>query len=83
MDVRAWRAERFEEHRMRLRAVAYRMLGSLSEADDPSRKPGWTRHGEPPWRHPRLKHPAFVGRAPGPLLTGSLALVAQGGSDGR
>ena len=27
-------AQRFEEHRTRLRAVAYRMLGSLSEADD-------------------------------------------------
>jgi hypothetical protein len=27
-------AEQFEEHRIRLRAVAYRMLGSLSEADD-------------------------------------------------
>ncbi|MFE2852793.1 sigma-70 family RNA polymerase sigma factor [Streptomyces lavendulae] len=27
-------AERFEEHRGRLRAVSYRMLGSLSEADD-------------------------------------------------
>jgi RNA polymerase sigma factor (sigma-70 family) len=27
-------AERFEEHRSRLRAVAYRMLGSLNEADD-------------------------------------------------
>ena len=31
---RDWLAERFEEHRPRLRAVAYRMLGSLSEADD-------------------------------------------------
>ena len=29
-----WLAERFEEHRPRLRGVAYRMLGSLSEADD-------------------------------------------------
>jgi RNA polymerase sigma-70 factor, ECF subfamily len=29
-----WLAERFEEHRSRLRALAYRMLGSLSEADD-------------------------------------------------
>ena len=29
-----WLAERFEAHRNRLRAVAYRMLGSLSEADD-------------------------------------------------
>jgi RNA polymerase sigma factor (sigma-70 family) len=28
------KTERFEEHRARLRAVAYRMLGSLSEADD-------------------------------------------------
>ena len=27
-------ADRFEEHRRHLRAVAYRMLGSLSEADD-------------------------------------------------
>jgi RNA polymerase sigma factor (sigma-70 family) len=29
-----WLAERFEENRPHLRAVAYRMLGSLSEADD-------------------------------------------------
>jgi RNA polymerase sigma factor (sigma-70 family) len=29
-----WLAERFEAHRVRLRAVAYRMLGSLSDADD-------------------------------------------------
>jgi RNA polymerase sigma-70 factor, ECF subfamily len=29
-----WLAERFEEHRAHLRAVAYRMLGSRSEADD-------------------------------------------------
>jgi RNA polymerase sigma factor (sigma-70 family) len=34
MDQREWMAQRFEEHRTRLRAVAYRMLGSLSEADD-------------------------------------------------
>ncbi|WP_332909854.1 sigma factor [Streptomyces sp. DHE17-7] len=27
-------AERFEEHRPRLKAVAYRMLGSLTEAED-------------------------------------------------
>ena len=29
-----WLAGRFEEHRGRLRAIAYRMLGSLTEADD-------------------------------------------------
>src|SRR5215207_8964016 len=34
MEEREWLAERFEEHRTHLRAVAYRMLGSLSEADD-------------------------------------------------
>jgi RNA polymerase sigma-70 factor, ECF subfamily len=34
MDERAWLTERFEDHRTRLRAVAYRLLGSLSEADD-------------------------------------------------
>ena len=34
MDEHDWLAERFEEDRARLRAVAYRMLGSLSEADD-------------------------------------------------
>src|SRR5438045_4019305 len=34
MDEQAWLAERFEEHRSHLRAVGYRMLGSLSEADD-------------------------------------------------
>ena len=34
MDEREWLAESFEERRTRLKAVAYRMLGSLSEADD-------------------------------------------------
>ncbi|HVB06498.1 MAG TPA: sigma-70 family RNA polymerase sigma factor [Acidimicrobiales bacterium] len=34
MTDQQWLAERFEEHRPRLRAVAYRMLGSLTEADD-------------------------------------------------
>ncbi len=34
MDEHDWLAERFEADRTHLRAVAYRMLGSLSEADD-------------------------------------------------
>ncbi len=34
MDERERLAERFEAHRTHLRAVAYRMLGSLGEADD-------------------------------------------------
>src|SRR5262245_13760585 len=34
MDERTQLAEQFEEHRTRLRAVAFRMLGSVNEADD-------------------------------------------------
>src|SRR5919109_207262 len=34
MDGHDWLATRFEDHRGHLRAVAYRMLGSVSEADD-------------------------------------------------
>src|SRR6266542_3640707 len=34
MDRQEWLARQFEEHRPHLRAAAYRMLGSLSEADD-------------------------------------------------
>jgi RNA polymerase sigma factor (sigma-70 family) len=34
MDQQSWLTERFEENRPRLRGVAYRLLGSLSEAED-------------------------------------------------
>jgi DNA-directed RNA polymerase specialized sigma24 family protein len=34
MNENQWLADRFEEHRAHLRAVAYQMLGSLSEAED-------------------------------------------------
>jgi RNA polymerase sigma factor (sigma-70 family) len=34
MDERDWLVEHFEEHRPHLRAMAYRMLGSLAEADE-------------------------------------------------
>jgi hypothetical protein len=34
MDQQEWLARQFEEQRPHLQAVAYRMLGSLSEADD-------------------------------------------------
>ncbi|MGH9245398.1 MAG: RNA polymerase sigma factor SigJ [Acidimicrobiales bacterium] len=42
MDDNDWLTERFEEHRAHLRAVAYRMLGSLSEADDAMQE-AWLR----------------------------------------
>ncbi|MEX5632170.1 RNA polymerase sigma factor SigJ [Parafrankia sp. FMc2] len=39
-------AERFEEHRRRLRGIAYRMLGSLTEADD-AVQDAWLRLNRP------------------------------------
>ncbi len=35
-----WLAERFEQHRNELTGVAYRLLGSRTEADARSRRPG-------------------------------------------
>ena len=42
MDDKDWLAERFEQERPRLRAAAYRMLGSPAEADDAVQE-GWLR----------------------------------------
>jgi RNA polymerase sigma factor (sigma-70 family) len=44
LDRDEWLARQFEEHRPRLRAVAYRMLGSLSEAED-AVQDAWLRLG--------------------------------------
>src|SRR6266542_3542049 len=44
MDQQEWLAHQFEEQRPHLRAVAYRMLGSLSEADD-AVQDAWLRLG--------------------------------------
>src|SRR5881396_2627413 len=34
MNAQEWQLEQFEQHRPHLQAVAYRMLGSVSEAED-------------------------------------------------
>jgi RNA polymerase sigma-70 factor (ECF subfamily) len=48
MDEREWLTERFEQHRPHLRAVAYRMLGSVSESDDALQE-AWLRiHNQDP-----------------------------------
>src|SRR5438552_4037680 len=44
MPTPEWLAEQFEEHRAHLRAVAYRMLGSASEAEDAVQE-SWIRLG--------------------------------------
>ena len=44
MSTAEWLAEQFEEHRPHLRAVAYRMLGSASEAEDAVQE-SWIRLG--------------------------------------
>ena len=44
MPTPEWLAEQFEEHRTHLRAVAYRMLGSASEAEDAVQE-SWIRLG--------------------------------------
>jgi DNA-directed RNA polymerase specialized sigma24 family protein len=46
MDENQWLAERFEEHRPHLRAVAYRMPGSLNDADD-ALQDAWLRVSRP------------------------------------
>ena len=44
MPTPEWLAEQFEQHRQHLRAVAYRMLGSASEAEDAVQE-SWIRLG--------------------------------------
>lgn len=48
MDERDWLTARFEQHRSHLRGVAYRLLGSVSEADDALQE-AWLRiHNQDP-----------------------------------
>jgi RNA polymerase sigma-70 factor (ECF subfamily) len=56
MDAQEWLAEGFEANRAHLRAVAYRMLGSPSEADDAVQEA---------WLRLRFARPALVDGAAG------------------
>jgi len=61
VDDQDWLAQRFEEQRSRLAAVAYRMLGSHSEADDAVQE-AWLRlsRTDPSWSRPSSPPPATV-----------------------
>ena len=48
MDEHEWLAEQFEGYRTHLRAVAYRMLGSQTEADDAVQE-SWLRLSRSDW----------------------------------
>ena len=54
MNASDWQTEEFERHRRHLRAVAYRMLGSLSDADDV--RPGGVAAAQPVRRRRRREH---------------------------
>ncbi len=45
MDAHEWLAEQFEQQRSHLRGVAYRVLGSLAEAEDAVQET-WVRHSQ-------------------------------------
>jgi RNA polymerase sigma-70 factor (ECF subfamily) len=49
MDEQGWLTERFEENRPRLFGVAYRVLGSLSEAGTQATEPSVVRGVTDPW----------------------------------
>ena len=78
-----WLAERFEANRTHLRAVAYRMLGSLSEAEDAVQE---SLAPAQPRRHRRGREPGRMaddgGRAGVPGHA-ALAQVAARGAAGR
>ncbi len=54
MNDQDWLAERFEANRSHLRGIAYRMLGSLTEADDAVQE---FMDSPEPQRHQRRRQP--------------------------
>ena len=82
MDEHDWLAERFEANRTHLRAVAYRMLGSLSEADDAVQE-AWLRLSRSDTSGvENLRRLADDGRRAGVPRHAALAQVAARGAAG-
>jgi DNA-directed RNA polymerase specialized sigma24 family protein len=65
MSESDWLAEGFEQNRARLRAVAYRMLGSLAEADDAVQE-AWLRLGRSDEIAPMVGRSPATARKPWP-----------------
>src|SRR5215208_7739925 len=86
MNEHDWLAERFETNRTHLRAVAYRMLGSVSEADDAVQE-AWLRlsRTDVAGREPRrLAHDGGrAGLARHAALAQRAARTAAGGARAR
>jgi Sigma-70 region 2 len=80
MDQREWQIERFEHRRSHLRAVAYRMLGSVSEADDALQE-AWLRiRDQDPASVENVRALADDDRRPGMPEHAALAQLATRGT---
>src|SRR6266511_1872903 len=82
MDERDWLADRFQEHRTNLRAVAYRMLGSLAEADDAVQEAATAQPLRHQWR-PEPRGMADHGRWAGVPGHAPLTKIAARATPGR
>jgi len=82
MDENEFLAQRFEENRTHLGAVAYRMLGSLSEADDAVQET-WLRLARSDTARREPRRMADDGCRAGVPGYAALAQVAARGAPGR
>jgi hypothetical protein len=80
MNEGEWLADHFEAHRSHLRAVAYQMLGSLSEADDAVQEAGSLRGpGDRRGRPGHVRARLAIGRCSSPIRSSRLQHLASVG----